>query len=131
MTIGQLAAAAGVHLETVRYYERRGLLAEPPRSPAGYRQYGPDELWRLRLIGRAKRLGFTLAEIADLLDGDAGRPGDGAPGPDQVLAAARDRIDAVDDAMRELVDQRMRLEQLIGVCTDGPAADCTALRLIG
>ena len=128
MTIGQLAEAAGVHLETVRYYERRGLLAEPPRSPAGYRQYGPDELWRLRLIGRAKRLGFTLAEIADLLDGGSDHD---EPDADRVLAAARARIDAVDRVVRDLADQRTRLEQLIGVCTDGPAADCTALRLIG
>jgi DNA-binding transcriptional MerR regulator len=138
MTIGQLAEAAGVNLETVRYYERRGLLAEPPRTPAGYRQYGPAELWRLRLIGRAKRLGFTLAEIAELLDGDGDGDGDGragsgpdAPGADRVLAAARSRIEAVDTAMRDLAEQRSRLEQLIGVCTDGPEADCTALRLIG
>jgi DNA-binding transcriptional MerR regulator len=128
MTIGQLADAAGVNLETVRYYERRGLLAEPPRTAAGYRQYGPDELWRLRLIGRAKRLGFTLAEIAALLDSGTG--GD-EPAADRVLAAAQARIDAVDEAMRDLADQRTRLEQLIGVCTDGPVADCSALRLIG
>jgi DNA-binding transcriptional MerR regulator len=134
LTIGQLAEAAGVHLETVRYYERRGLLAEPPRSPAGYRQYGSDELWRLRMIGRAKRLGFTLAEIGELLDGaDGARASAGAAAPDadRVLAAARARIDAVDHAMRALADQRVRLEQLVGVCTDGPAADCSALRLMG
>jgi len=132
MTIGQLAEAAGVNLETVRYYERRGLLAEPPRTPAGYRQYGPAELWRLRVIGRAKRLGFTLAEIGDLLDeGTVGGVPADEPAADRVLAAARSRIDAVDEAMRDLADQRTRLEQLIGVCTDGPAADCSALKLIG
>jgi DNA-binding transcriptional MerR regulator len=128
MTIGQLADAAGVNLETVRYYERRGLLPEPPRTPAGYRQYGPAELWRLRLIGRAKRLGFTLAEIGELLTGD-GEPDE--PPADRVLAAARARIGAVDETIRDLAEQRTRLEQLIGVCTDGPAADCSALKLIG
>ena len=131
MTIGQLADAAGVNLETVRYYERRGLLAEPPRTPAGYRQYGPAELWRLQLIGRAKRLGFTLAEIGELLDAGAGDGGPDAPDADRVLAAARARIEAVDRTVRELADQRVRLEQLIGVCTEGPAADCSALRLLG
>lgn len=137
MTIGQLADAAGVNLETVRYYERRGLLPEPPRTAAGYRQYGPGELWRLRLIGRAKRLGFTLAEIGQLLDPEAttgdelARGATGSPQTDRVLAAARARIDAVDDAMRDLAEQRTRLEQLIGVCVDGPAADCSALRLLG
>ena len=66
LTIGQLAEAAGVHLETVRYYERRGLLPEPPRSAAGYRLYGLDDVDRLRLITRAKALGFTV--VGDALD---------------------------------------------------------------
>ena len=67
MRIGELAKCAGVNIETVRYYERRGLLAEPARTAAGYRRYNPDAAARLRFIKRAQRLGFTLQEIKDLL----------------------------------------------------------------
>ena len=65
---GQLAAAAGVHRETLRYYERRGLLAEPDRSPGGHRLYPAGTVTVLRVIKAAQRLGFTLDEVADLLE---------------------------------------------------------------
>jgi DNA-binding transcriptional MerR regulator len=65
---GQVAAAAGVNIETLRYYERRGLLAEPDRSPGGHRLYGAEAVTTLRVIKAAQRLGFTLEEVADLLD---------------------------------------------------------------
>jgi DNA-binding transcriptional MerR regulator len=65
---GELADAAGVNLQTLRYYERRGLLAEPRRSPGGHRLYPPDSLTVLRVIKTAQRLGFTLDEVADLVD---------------------------------------------------------------
>ena len=67
LTIGQVAHHAGVNVETVRFYERRGLLAEPERRASGYRQYGADVVARLRFIRRAKELGFSLNEIAELL----------------------------------------------------------------
>ncbi len=67
LTIGQLAKSAGVGVETVRFYERKGLLAEPNRRPSGYRQYDEEVVNRLRFIKRAKELGFTLAEIKELL----------------------------------------------------------------
>jgi DNA-binding transcriptional MerR regulator len=67
MTIGELARAAGVNVQTVRYYERRGLLEEPPRRASGYREYPESDLARLGFIRRAQGLGFTLAEIGDLL----------------------------------------------------------------
>ena len=123
LRIGQLARAAGVHVETVRYYERRGLLAEPPRSPSGYRLYSPTDLWRLQFIARGKDLGFTLAEIAEIA-GDAARRG-----PDCVVAAAHQKIAALDEQQRELAATRARLEQLVEVCEGGASADCTALRL--
>ena len=66
-TIGELAEAAGVAVDTVRFYERRGLLPAPPRTASGYRQYDDDALDRLRFILRAKELGFTLAEIDGLM----------------------------------------------------------------
>ena len=67
LTIGELARAAGVNVETVRYYQRRGLLKEPPRPIAGYRRYAASEVGRLRFVKRAQMLGFTLGEIADLM----------------------------------------------------------------
>jgi MerR family mercuric resistance operon transcriptional regulator len=119
-TIGTLAAAAGVHVETIRYYERRGLIVQPERTGPGYRRYGDDDLWRLRFIARGKLLGFTLADIGELL---------GAGSVPAVLAAARARIDAVDEQRRELDRQRCRLEQLADLCRQGADADCVALRL--
>jgi len=67
MTIGELAKAAGVHIETVRYYERCGLLPEPARRPSGYRAYAEATVARLRFIKNAQELGFALAEIEKLL----------------------------------------------------------------
>ena len=68
MRRGQVAAAAGLNIETLRYYERRGLLAAPDRSPGGHRLYPPETVTVLRVIKAAQRLGFTLDEIADLLE---------------------------------------------------------------
>jgi len=65
---GELADAAGVNLQTLRYYERRGLLAEPRRSPGGHRLYPAEALTTLRVIKTAQRLGFTLNEVAELVD---------------------------------------------------------------
>lgn len=121
LSIGQLAQAAGVHVETVRYYERRGLLAEPPRSPAGYRQYSTPDVWRLRFISRAKRLGFTLAEIHDLV-------GEDERSAERTLVAARAKLTAIDDQMRELSETRARLEDLVQLCVGGDRVDCAALR---
>jgi MerR family mercuric resistance operon transcriptional regulator len=125
LSIGQLAEAAGVHVETVRYYERRGLLAEPPRTAAGYRQYSSAEVWRLQFIARAKRLGFTLAEIRDLLDA----------GPEhteaRTLAAARAKLSRVEEQLRELTETKARLGRLVDLCAGGASADCAALNLSG
>ena len=67
MTIGALAEASGVSVDTIRFYERRGLLPPPPRTAGGFRDYGPEAAGRLATIARAKALGFTLAEAATLL----------------------------------------------------------------
>lgn len=67
LTIGQVAKSAGVNVETIRFYEREGLIGKPPRRPSGYRQYQPDVVRRIRFIQRAKELGFSLREIAELL----------------------------------------------------------------
>lgn len=68
LTIGQLAKSAGVHIQTVRYYERLHLLGPAARASSGYRLYGPEEERRLRFIKNAQALGFTLQEIAELLN---------------------------------------------------------------
>jgi MerR family mercuric resistance operon transcriptional regulator len=68
LRIGQLARTAGVHLETVRFYEAQGLIPEPPRSSVGYRLYSPEAADRIRFIKRAQELGFSLHQIRELLD---------------------------------------------------------------
>jgi DNA-binding transcriptional MerR regulator len=111
LTLGALARAAGVNPETIRYYERRGLLPEPPRTAAGYRQYGTGDAERVALILRAKELGFTLAEIGELLDGG----GTAA----EVLAAARQRLAGLDEQAARLDQQRRRLRELLRACEAG------------
>ena len=121
-TIGKLAEAAGVHVETVRYYERRGLLEQPaPPVGGGYREYSDDDLWRLQLIGRAKQLGFTLAEIGDLLS--AGRSSEA------VLSAARAKLAAVAEQERTLAALRTRLERLTDLCASGDD-DCLTFGVV-
>lgn len=113
-TIGQAAEAAGVNVETIRYYERRGLIDQPPSTGRGYRHYDDAVLWRLSFIRRAKDLGFTLAEIAVLLETDD----DGVRSSAAVLAAAGTRLAAVE---REIADReitRSRLRSLLVLCAD-------------
>ena len=86
---GELADAAGVNQQTLRYYERRGLLAEPVRSPGGHRLYPPEALTMLRVIKTAQRLGFTLHEVADLLDLGRHRPHRRSDGGLQARAASK------------------------------------------
>jgi DNA-binding transcriptional MerR regulator len=108
MRSGQLAAAAGVNLQTLRYYERRGLLPEPPRTLGGYREYGDDAVALLRVIKAAQRLGFTLDEVAELLD--TGRRGH--PTPD-LQERARAKLAEVEDRMADLARIRDELLQVV------------------
>ena len=120
LTIGRLATAAGVHVETVRYYERRGLLEQPARAPGGgYREYSDDDLWRLQFIGRAKGLGFTLAEIGSLLSSGSSSAA--------VLDAARAKLAEVRSQEAALATVRARLERLAEVCAGGADGDCEGL----
>jgi DNA-binding transcriptional MerR regulator len=111
LTLGALARAAGVNPETIRYYERRGLLPEPPRTSAGYRQYQAEDADRVALILRAKDLGFTLAEIGELLDGG----GTAA----EVLGTARHRLAGLDEQAVQLERRRARLRLLLRACEAG------------
>jgi DNA-binding transcriptional MerR regulator len=126
LSISQLAHKAGVHVETVRYYERRGLLRQPPRTPAGYRQYGAADLWRLQFIARAKHFGFTLAEVVRLTGEH-----DSSDSADAVLGAARAKLRALDERQKELDETRRRLARLIDICEDPTSEDCLALRVRG
>jgi MerR family transcriptional regulator, copper efflux regulator len=122
LTIGELAATAGVGIETVRFYERKGLLAEPRRSAAGYRQYDDDAVRRLGWIRRAKALGFTLAEIAELLASGVDSPADIATAATTKLIdldAEIDRLDGVRDRLRTLVDLCVAGDDLACVRLDG------------
>ncbi|HUN34406.1 MAG TPA: MerR family transcriptional regulator [Trebonia sp.] len=123
LTISRFAAAGGVGVETVRFYQRRGLLAVPERPGPGYREYSEADQRRLAFICRARELGFTLSEIADLLGpAETGYTTD-------ILQAARAKLDQTQKQLTELVQLRCRLHQLVRVCEDGDGADCLALRL--
>lgn len=123
-TIGQLAAAAGVTVETVRFYQRRGLIEVPERAGSGYRRYSERDRDRLQFIRRAKDLGFTLTEIAELLAPDDGRTAE------SVAHAAAMKLDEVDAKLRDLMALRCRLRQLLRVCAHGDNEECAALQLL-
>jgi len=112
LTIGALAKAAGVHVETIRYYQRIGLLREPERPPRGFRHYARDQVARLRFIRRAQGLGFSLREISELLELDSGHCAD-------VRARAERRRAGIDAQIRDLAKLRDKLDALIHSCDDG------------
>ena len=123
LTIGKLAAGEGVGVETVRFYQRRGLLAQPERAGPGFREYSEDDRQRLAFIRRARQLGFTLGEIGDLLgSGDDRRTGD-------IIRAAEAKLAAISQQISELAQLQCRLRRLVRVCAHGDSGDCTALHL--
>jgi len=122
-TIGSLATAAGVPVETIRYYQRLKLVPEPPRPMGSIRRYTEEDAQRLRFIRRAQRMGFTLSEITSLLTLQARR----SCRFTRELAAAKLRL--VDTRIRELRDLRIQLAGLIAEC-DANALDakCPVIR---
>ncbi len=124
--IGTLAERAGVGIDTVRYYERAGLLAPKTRLPSGYRRYTNLEVSRLRFIRRAQALGFSLKEIRELLALSAQR--DVA----RVKRSAQSKLTDVEQRIAELERMRAGLATLIAACPGhGRAADCPILRALG
>jgi DNA-binding transcriptional MerR regulator len=123
LTIGKFAAAAGVGVETVRFYQRRGLLARPERGGSGFREYTEDDHWRLAFIRRAQQLGFTLGEIRDLLGPAQARS------TEEIAAAAEAKLSSVAEQMRELARLQCRLRRLVQVCAHGSSDDCITLHL--
>ncbi len=112
---GEVARAAGVNVQTLRYYERRGLLAEPARSYGGHRAYPPEVVMTLRVIKAAQRLGFTLSEVAELLE--VGRHHHGKPRPG-LQARARAKLDEVDARIADLHAIRSALSGAIDAGCD-------------
>ncbi|HEY3518444.1 MAG TPA: MerR family transcriptional regulator [Gammaproteobacteria bacterium] len=110
MTIGRLAKEAGVNIDTIRYYERNGLIPKPIRRSSGYREYETADVRRLRFIVRAKDLGFTLAEIAELTSLSADRDVAG------VKRRAEQRLEQVESKIKELQRVRRGLKTLIDAC---------------
>jgi MerR family transcriptional regulator, copper efflux regulator len=124
LTIGKLAKSAGVGVETIRFYERQGLLPEPARRMSGYRSYGPDAVARLEFIRRAKDLGFTLNEIKSLL---SLRRDPNSTAAD-VKREAQRKIQDVDEKIRNLQAIRRALQRLIDECHGrGPLSECPIL----
>lgn len=120
MTIARLGAAAGVGVETVRYYQRRGLLPVPA-SAGAVRRYDEQDVRRLRFIRRAQAAGFTLEEIGELLALD--RTDDRA----RVRELASERLTALDARIAELETSRAALERLRGACASGRKGPCPIL----
>lgn len=124
LTIGKVAKAAGIGIETVRFYERKGLIEEPPRTESGYRQYPSETVDRLRFIRRAKDLGFTLGEIGDLL----GLQLHGQSNCDQVRAFASDKLSNIEARIADLERIAEVLRSLVASCDRGDSSkDCPIL----
>lgn len=124
LTIGHLAKEAGVNPETVRYYERQGLLPKPPRSASGYRQFPTDAARRLRFIRRAQELGLSLKEIRELLSLRVSRNTTSR----HIRARAEAKIADVEAKIKSLESMKKTLRKLTSVC-DGcvPLAECPIL----
>jgi MerR family mercuric resistance operon transcriptional regulator len=124
LTIGHLARASGLNLETVRYYERRGLLPKPPRSASGYRLFPIEAAQRLRFIKRGKELGFSLKEIGELLSLRVS-PTTRSAG---IRAKAEAKITDIKSKIRTLESMERALRKLTKSCTGcGPIAECPIL----
>lgn len=127
MRTSELASRVGVNTETLRYYERRGLLTEPPRTQGGYRDYPPTAVDLLRFIRRAQQLGFLLDEVGELLQLDT----DGLDSCDAARALADHRRDDLAERIRDLQRMHHSLADLVATC-DQPRDDrrCALLEAI-
>src|SRR3990172_2946716 len=128
LTIGQLAKKAQVNIETVRYYERRGLLPEPPRKESGYRQYSENDVSHLLFIKRAQTLGFTLKEILELLNLRVD--------PDTTCGDVKRRAEAkfgvIEQKILALQKMKKALAKLASTCRGrGPTRECPILEMLG
>lgn len=127
MRIGAVAGQAGVNIQTLRYYERRGLLETPERTPSGYREYPSGTVRLVRFIKRAQGLGFTLDEVAELLLLRERRAGERS----RVLAVARVKLDDIDQKIRRLQSMKRALGSLVQSCAcKGSSLHCPILEAL-
>ena len=125
-TIGELARATGVKVETIRYYEKIGLLAEPQRTPGNYRAYGPEQLNRLSFIRRSRDLGFSLEQVRDLM-----ALADKRDQPcESVDAIAFAHLEEVDRKIADLRALRRELDSLLKQCRCGTIAQCKIIEAL-
>ena len=127
LTIGQLAKKAQVNVETVRYYERRGLIPKPPRRNSGYRQYSQDIVARIEFIKRAKELGFSLKEILELLYLRVN--------PNTTCVDVKKRAEAkivdAEEKIRALQSIKKALTKLVALCSGkGPTGECPIMEVL-
>jgi DNA-binding transcriptional MerR regulator len=126
LTIGELGRATGTHVETIRYYERIGLLARPERTAGNYRAYGRAALERLSFVRRARELGFPLDQVRALLDLSDRRDQPCAT----VDALARTHLIDVERKIADLEALREQLSALLEQCRHGTIADCRILEAL-
>jgi len=118
LTIGKVAAAAAVNVETIRFYQRRGLLVEPPKSQGGFRYYDEATIARVRFVKRAQALGFSLEEVVGLLALEQSS----ACGPTHDAAVRKQQL--VEERITDLERIRSTLKNMVLQCEAGPAAVC-------
>ena len=124
LTIGRVAELAGVGVETVRFYQRKGLVEEPPRRGSHHRRYSTNTVARIRFIRGAQNLGFSLSEIDGLLELRLNSEADQS----SVKARAEAKVEEIDQKLADLQRMRDRLLKLIGACEGmGPLEDCPIL----
>jgi MerR family transcriptional regulator, copper efflux regulator len=127
LTIGLVARNAGVGVETVRFYERKGLIEEPPRRPSGYREYDDEVVSRLGFIRRAKELGFTLKEIKELLS----LRRDPSTSAADVKRRAEAKIADIETKIRALQKMKKALDKLTSACHGhATSAECPLLHAL-
>ncbi len=125
MKIGEVAKAAGIGIDAIRFYEREGLIPEPARRPAGYRMYSPDVVLSLRFIKRAKELGFSLKEISELLSLERNPKATAG----DVKRRAEQKLTDLEERSRSLQRMRQALRKLMEQCAGtGPTSSCSILR---
>lgn len=123
MNIGEAAKAAGVSAKMIRHYEQTGLLPEAERSESGYRKYGEREVSVLRFIRQSRRLGFSMPQIAELI----GQWGDTHRTSRQVKAIAERHLSDLEEKLREIIEMKSALEQLVSVCAGDDHSNCAIL----
>lgn len=127
LRIGDLARATGTTVETIRYYERIGLLAKPLRTEGNYRAYGENDLRRLNFIRHSRGLGFDVAEVRSLLD-LSDQPERDCSEADRIASG---HLQAVNAKIEQLELLRRELSRMVGECRGGRAADCLVLEILG